>query len=272
MDAILKHGETTPMLVENAFRTSIDALDTASLVYDCCLDRNAYRFGEPAPGYSGLYIDQVDHTQDGDEWKLALGCSGVYGNKGFRQVIGYPKITENLEEWDRVEDKIISSNRYAFRQGQFGSYGGSMVCISATAEPLNRSKSYWVCSGSFLGLITQKPYKRQMTCGNQVITGDEIVWPLENGWSVASKGSVALSAPVVSDTYLSTLRPQTGLVPGSSTPPNPPQVRIIAASTTNPRRYWPNGWELTISSRQIAGVQLYENTYTYRWQYKVLPD
>lgn len=273
MIAILKHGDTEPLLVANQYRTVIDGLDTASLEYEGCTNRDAFTFGQAAPGYAGLYIDAVDHEQDGDEWRLKLGCSGISGNHGIRQSLGYPKISENLEEWDRVEDEVVSANRNYFRQGGFGiGYGGTMVCISAGAEPINRSKTYWRCRGSFLGIITPKPYKRQITCGNQVVTGDEIIWNLEGGWATASKASVALAAPIVSDTYLSTFPPRTGAIPGSSTPPNAPLVRVINATVSNPRKYWPNGWELTVSSRQIAGVQLFENTYTYRWQYKVLPD
>ncbi len=271
MTAILKHGATTPLLTDNSYDSNLAGLDTASLVYACCASRDAYKVGQAAPGYAGLIIDKVGHKQDGDEWELSLSCNGIYGNKGQRQSLGYPKTTINQEDFDGVEDEVISASRSFFHRGGFGAYGGSMICVSASSEPINYSKTYWRNRGRFLGIIEQKPYKRQITCNNKVITGDSITWPLEGGWGTAQKASVALPSVVVSDTYLTTNAPQTGRIPGAQSPPNPPSIRFINATTTDPRYYWPNGWGLTVQAEQVAGVSLWRVTYIYEYQHRILP-
>ena len=230
-----------------------------------------FAIGQAVSQIPGMFVDDIDSVDDGGGvWEHAVNVSGLLGSN-FRQVAGYPDPKINLDDWDTVEDEVLSTNKNYFAKGQFGAYGGTTVCISANAKPANYSRTVYRIRASFKGIIESKGYRRSVTSNGQTISGDSITVPLENGWFTARKGVASLPKIVVTDTYLATSPPPTQNVPGSLVPPAAPPIRVITFSGTDVTSHWPSGWVFTTAYRKLPDVALYENDWIYEWTPKFTP-
>lgn len=230
-----------------------------------------FTIGQAISAIPGMYVDDVDSVEDGGGvYEHAVNCSGLLGTT-FRQVLGYPDPKINIDDWDTVEDEVLSTNPHYFRKGQFGTYGGTTVCISANAKPANYSRTIFRVKGSFKGIVESKGYRRTVTCNGQTISGDSITVPLENGWNTARKGVASLPKIVVTDTYLATSPPPTQNTPGTLVPPAAPPIRLLTFSGADVTSHWPSGWVFTTGYRKMPDVALYENDWIYEWTPKFTP-
>jgi hypothetical protein len=95
------------------------------------------------------------------------------------------------------------------------------------------------------------------------------------GWpNAALPSQFSLPKIVVQDSYVSTTPPNTFAIPGMLTPPNPPPIQNFYWQDSMDRIVfnWPWGWKLAgIDADNIPGSSIWATTYTYEFQWSVLP-
>ena len=131
---------------------------------------------------------------------------------------------------------------------------------------------------TYIGKMWHKPYHRVITVNTQQISSSDKVTleGVTDGDSGLRYRSVELPEVIVTDVYVDTAAPPTGLIPSShssgGTPPNPPTIQTleITGSDDETVLQWPNGWSLvgtahieTISSG--ISLSIYSKTFRYKW-------
>lgn len=131
-------------------------------------------------------------------------------------------------------------------------------------------------TATYRGLVEEKPYKRTISCnGQQMSSGDAIVWDFPDGWVTPLPASVNLPKVVCTDVYLSQAPLATHQIPLSqgegATPPDPPAIRSVAIFGPLDRLtyHWPSGWsrvdEGHVDSIPGTGVSLKRRVTEYVW-------
>lgn len=267
--AIISHSGdiSTPQLVTDQVRFNAYGLDTGNLTYFSS-NADALIEGQADPTYPGLIIDELNRTRDGDIYDFVANCSGIKDTKVERRVRGGLVRNIDLQGWDTYQDTWLTRNRQLFRQGQFGTgQGGTTICTGVTDEHLHGV--WYKVTGKFTGILETKPDERSTTCGGREVSHDSVRVNLTGGgtgWTNYRKAVVNLPRIIVTIRRRTTSPPPSQLVPGSSTPPNPPQIKVFSPSGTDLTSNWPNGWTFTFDSKQL-GTALYDNTFRYEYVY-----
>ena len=244
-----------------------DGLDGGSITYATTDDAPHLTEREALTDlHPGLVVDAISSVDVGaGVWEHTYSAIGL--TVGARRARGYPQINDDAEGWDTITDKWFTSNRNYFTRGQAGSFGGTMICMRVQRQQI--LSNVWEVTGTFTGILSNKPPSRSVTCNGQTFSGDFYV-NLESGWSNIRKSQIDLPKILVTDTYYTTSRPNTAAVPGTQTPPNAPNIRVLSFSG-QVIAHWPNGWSLTVAYRQLPGVSLYEVDYIYEYKLKFTP-
>ena len=138
----------------------------------------------------------------------------------------------------------------------------------------DESTDWQKVTATYRGMMEAKPYKRIITCNQQVIsTSDPIFVSLPGGWEDARYTTANLPKIVCTDTYLTTAALATAEIPwgqaDGATPPAPPDIRSITVSGSNLMYNWPNGWSRTneehLDSIPLLGVNLKRRVTEYVW-------
>jgi hypothetical protein len=270
--AVTLYGNfATPRCFARSWDTNLEGVDNAELRYVSNIE-DPFVVGGVPPGFPGMIIERIHGQEDGGGvYEHTLGCYGFKNGKSSRRLRGYPRRTVNLSDWDTVEDSYLTSNRAHFVQGQRGTYGGVTICTAVNDEPVYGA--IYKVTGRFTGIIETKPYQRSITCNGNQVSGDSIKVQLPGGgttWSDYRKAQVSMPRIVVTDRRLTTTPPPTGIVPGTQTPPNPPQVKAFSITGDDLTSHWPNGWSFSLESSQIPGG-LYDNRFIYEYQWFQTP-
>jgi|GEM_PF-2659554 len=276
LSTFIIHGNdgTVPLFLAADIDEKAESLDTGTLKYSCA-DRHHFVKGAMVddPEYAGLHIINIASKKDGPVWDIILAVEGIAGPKAERHLKGSPAPTYSAVDWDRVSIKMITNSPNRFVQGQIiGGYGMAMACMEATPVPLDNYTGWYTISASLMGIAQNKPGTRSIECSGRTISGDNITWPLQPGWTTPRPGEVQVTGITVTDVTFSTSPPDTGSVPCSRPPPDTPAIRQIILAITGAREYWPNGWVYRPSAEQlIRGQSIWKHSEVYSYQQLALP-
>jgi len=267
--AILPYGGSSLVLLAESIRENAFALDTGNIEF-LSGDEFALATGQACPNRAGLYIRDINKRRSGVRWHLTCDVEGINGAKTERHLPGSPVEKTSAVDWDTVNIEKITTGR-PYTAGVLYPFGMAMACTDVSYKPLDDHGTWSICSASIKGIKNFKPAARTITSGGRTISGDNITWSLDPGWTTARAGEVQLSEVTVTDVTFSTSPPDTAAVPGNRVPPNTPGLRQFNVSITDGRQFWPNGWVYTVAGEQLLNYTVWKITETYRWQYRVLP-
>lgn len=263
------YGENT-LLLDERKSISSDGLDKVS--QEWVSDReNLFKLKAKMRGYSNIYIDRIECSDDAGDFRYSVSGSGII-NGSLKRESGYPKLEYNLEGFDSAQDSFISSRRNEVSVGDSLDDHPNMVCISVGVEPINERCSSF--SPRYVGVLNgngDKPYKRTISVNEQIVKPkNPIVVNLPGGWLQSANGSISMPTIVVTDYQVIIGGPDTTLIPGNVTPPNPPSILPLDFSHSsieqNFVKHWPNGWKLaSIDGEYIPGTNIWIGSLTYEY-------
>ena len=193
----LKGNLTEPVMTARSIKRRADGLDAGTATF-ISLNEDEFTLDAAISQLRGMRAREIDTDQDGVIYEHKITVEGLLGNSE-RRPKGYPQITTNLTDWDRIEDSVITRNPNRFTAGQTGSYGGNAVCVTAVHHELFGGIYEW--KASFIGLISSKPRQRTITVNGQTISSDKITVTLPGGWTTPKKGVAQLPKVVCRDSY-----------------------------------------------------------------------
>jgi hypothetical protein len=270
--AVIEFGDTTFAAPGARFTRRRDGLDSGTLEW-FNPSLAAYTPGDAPPGYSGLVIQEVEIEEDyPGRYVHRLQCLGVLGNKPNRRVKSVFRQTtdtfdEGNEEWIMLGQGLIA-------MGSTPAAHPTMVCVDRSEELLEAG--FYHVTASYRGLLGARGYKRRISVNENIINPSEPVYLNQpGGWpNAALPSQFSLPKIVVQDSYVSTTPPNTFAIPGMLTPPNPPPIQNFYWQDSMDRIVfnWPWGWKLAgIDADNIPGSSIWATTYTYEFQWSVLP-
>lgn len=274
--AIIHHGSASSAVLESDQTTvNIYGLDEGRMIY-WSANEDALSAGAADPTYSGMKIERLTKSRDGELWTFECAILGLKGGKSERHLKGSPEVNLTATDWDTVNIKLVTSNPTKYRPGQMiGGYGLAFVVMDSQSSPLDSSSGWYNVTARLMGIKTNKPRTRQISGTAITITGDSITWPATGGgnnWDTAIPAEVQISSVTVVDEFISTFPPPTEDTPGIRTPPDTPSIKLFNLTLTNARTYWPNGWSFVPAAQQlVSGVSLYKHQWTYTWRPEFLP-
>lgn len=265
--AILQFGATSGILANNVKR-NLKGLDSGTQQwYSPAYDTFTAGDALDAP-FDNLYIKGVSSDQDGNEWVHNLDCIGLLSGADKRED-GYPQIEDNLEGWDAIADSWVTTDPDLIAKGSaFGSL--DMYCISRQVSTLlDVATPIYRVQARYKGFIDEKPYKRVITCNEQISSPKDLTNLLTGGYPYPwPNNQIAFPKVVVRDTLITTVPPPQDLIPGAVTPPDAPDILTISISGSELTRHWPHGWKLSSIDNydMITGTDLYMYTLVYEYQ------
>lgn len=224
------------------------------------------------PGHPRMLIEELEREDDGPVYLFNVTAVGLSGDRRSKRDKGYPKLTPNLEGLDEAQDSWLVSKAVVDNYGPGTRLRGNnqMVCLSSPYEPVHDD---WVrVTPRYAGVLSgssDRPYKRQISVNERIVNPSEPVQVgLPGGWSTPEKASVSMPTLCVTDHQVIIGGPNTLLIPGNATPPNPPEVNVFDISgdlTGN----WPHGWKVaSIDGEYIPGTNIWVGSirYEYVWR------
>lgn len=271
MNLIIEYGASTFQRGNPRVVRSETDLDEMSVEWQTpAID--SFPTGGPPPGFTGMRIMRVETEEEvpGRAYVHRLQCLGVVGSKGQKRTDR--QIEENLVGFDEASEVYLTRSPSSHARGDGMPGESNMYCVSAIKTELRAG--FWKVSKRYRGLIGTKPYQRQISVNEQVVTtGEPITNSLPGGWTGPQVGSLSLPRIVVTDSYVSTTAPPTGSIPGNSTPPDAPDVNASISFSGIPLTFnWPDGWKLaSLQSEQIPGKSIWLITLVREFVYEAVP-
>lgn len=162
--------------------------------------------GMALPGYTGLYVAEVDSERDGPQYRHTISALGLYG-------VASQKIASTAEDseegFDTGTERWIVSAGTSFTYGRAHSLHGNLRCVNITDEESPIS-AYKYINLSFKGIKNgNKPIRRKVDTLTREVTRQNFLITLSGGDANPHNWSILLSSPTLQISYLATSRPDT---------------------------------------------------------------
>lgn len=266
--AVLTHGTiSTPSLVSERVRGTLDDLDRVELVYDTT-NGSAFSRGDTPPIHTTLRVHDYDRDTLPGFYRYRLDCLGLLSGTSRRISLRW---TEHSDTFDEATEERIVTRGTVWSYGQTLAENTNMRLMDVDDEDLVDKR--WVRrTHHFKGIFKVGPVHRRVTCnGNIVQPGQPVIVNLPGGWEDYRAANVSFPRIVCTESCKATSRANTSLIPkGNVTVPVsgmsfPPVTNI---SVSGDIKYnFPYGWTITsIDYEQLAAnIPLYVETWTYEF-------
>lgn len=269
-DLEYRYGPEAMELEDSSIRRRRDGLDAGTINW-ISQGRLDFAPGGLVPGY-GLEIEEVETKQEGEtDFMHKMMVVGIYGPRPERRELGFPQIRQTLTGFDEIVDSIITQHPENYAPGVIAAGYANMVCVESPQThlwqvPGSSTGTWWRVSPHYQGLIDTKPYSRQITCNEEVVSPSEpIIVTLPEGWDDPRKGQISLPKICVRDSRVVIVASDTGAIPGNVTPPDAPDIQFISITGTLTWR-WPKGWKIASLDRtEIPGTLIALETISYEY-------
>ena len=262
---VLATGQSVT-LMKDSIRRSLSNLDEGNLTY-CVPTQYYFTLGDAPPTYPHMRIHDITEDHDAGDYIVQLMVKGILNGDGTK--ITGKRWSKTAFGFDSLTvDMIVAGILEPYQPGDSFT-GQPLMFLVDQGEDDMLDNRYRSLSLKFEGIGWTKLTQRQISVNENIVSGDNIIVNLPGGWTTGRKTQASLPTIVVTDTITTTTPPPTSVIPGASTPPNPPTIQVIDVSADGLTYYWPHHWKLSaITGPELfLGAGVYQTTLTYEYQY-----